>query len=137
LRIAYLAVNSSKLSSPCEAAAEVSSPSLSAASLELVLKLWLLATALGKTAAVRDVRGTTWRMVLGDRRKVERAARRKSAEDDMWIVCCGVELLLLELRERSIEDFGVEVERYFGGRVIGWCWSLVSQRSFSAWHCPS
>lgn len=42
----------------------------------------------------------------------------------------GWVLLLLELRERRIEDFGVEVERCFGGCVIGWCLDVISQQKF-------
>ena len=78
-----------------------------------MLKLLVPATAFGTTTAVREVRGTTWRMVFGDRKMVERAARRRIVEDDMWNVYFGVVLLLLELRGRWIEDFGVEVERSF------------------------
>jgi hypothetical protein len=86
LSIAYLAVNSSKLSSWLW---EASWPSLSAASFALVLKLEP-ARALGNLEAGRE---RTGRAVV-DRKKVERAARRRIDVDDIRKVEDGMLLRL-------------------------------------------
>jgi hypothetical protein len=73
-------VNSSNVSSWPD---EASWPSLSAASLVLVLKLFEQPTVTpGTGRADRDERGTTWRMEW-DRKKVERAATRRRDVDDI------------------------------------------------------
>ena len=126
----YLAVNSSNVSSWLT---EASSPSLSIASLELVLKLLVVLTVkAGTGTADREQRGTAWRMEW-DRKKVDRAATRKSVVDDIGKVEGGRVAVLVWAIEVGIEVFGDSCERC-SGVVFDWLGKivLVSEMLFSS-----
>jgi hypothetical protein len=107
----YLAVNSSNVSSWLD---DASWPSLSAASFALVLKpLELLMVTPGTAITDREERGTAWRMEW-DRKKVERAATRKSVVDDIRKVDGGRVAVLVRAIDVGIEVFGDSCERLFG-----------------------
>lgn len=83
--------------------------------------LGLLAVTPGTSTAGREHRGTAWRMEW-DRKKVERAATRRSVVDDIRKVGGGRVAVLVRAVEVGIEVFGEKclgvVRDWLGGRVL-------------------